>query len=437
MSRKQILEKFEAYRQATEDRINAGIEQNKKGYAYLTVKDADGNAVEGEIKINQKNHAFRFGANIFMIDQLETPEKNQSYKDDFKELFNMATLPFYWDDLEPEKGKPRYSKDSAPIYRRPPIDTCMEYCEQNGIEPREHALCYDHFFPKWLKDAPVGEVKKQYERRCKEISERYGDRINTIEVTNETWWGEGVTAWYEEPDFVEEAYRIARKYFATNKLTINEWSGIWNESQGRTNDRYFMQIERALSKGAPIDAIGLQFHGFFRKEDEYWRTRDFYDPNHLFKILDLYARFNKPLQITEVTIPCFSNDEEDEAVQAELLKWLYSLWFSHEKTEQIVYWNLVDGYAAFVERGDMTKGENYYYGGLIRHDFSKKPAYYMLKDLIHNQWHTKTECRLENGKTSFKGFYGDYDVEIKVGDKVYNKEISLVKGAKNRIEIKL
>ena len=58
----------------------------------------------------------------------------------------MATLPFYWNDLEPEKGKQRYEKDSPKIYRRPTIDLCIEYCEQNGIEPREHALAYDAFF---------------------------------------------------------------------------------------------------------------------------------------------------------------------------------------------------------------------------------------------------------------------------------------------------
>ena len=45
-----------------------------------------------------------------MLDELETEEKNEKYKKCFAELFNMATLPFYWRDLEPEKGKQRYDK---------------------------------------------------------------------------------------------------------------------------------------------------------------------------------------------------------------------------------------------------------------------------------------------------------------------------------------
>ena len=75
----------------------------------------------------------------FMLDELETEEKNKKYKKCFAELFNMATLPFYWRDLEPEKDKQRYDKDSPKIYRRPATDLCIEFCEEHGIEPREHA----------------------------------------------------------------------------------------------------------------------------------------------------------------------------------------------------------------------------------------------------------------------------------------------------------
>ena len=44
----------------------------------------------------------------------------------FYRYFNLATVPFYWNTLEPEYGKPRYAKDSVKIYRRPAPDLCME-----------------------------------------------------------------------------------------------------------------------------------------------------------------------------------------------------------------------------------------------------------------------------------------------------------------------
>ena len=41
------------------------------------------------------------------------------------------------------------------------------------------------FFPEWLSQCSVFEVKKAFEKRCMEISERYRDRIPQFEVTNE------------------------------------------------------------------------------------------------------------------------------------------------------------------------------------------------------------------------------------------------------------
>jgi len=142
--------------------------------------------------------------------------------------------------------------------------------------------------------------------------------------------------------------------------------------------------------------------------------------------MDLYATLGKKLQITEMTIPAFSNSEEDEAVQAELVRNLYSVFFSHPAMEAAIYWNLVDGYAWKAEPGDMSVGENVYYGGLLRFDLSEKPAYRVLKELFTKEWHTETECATaENGTAGFRGFFGTYDLEITADGKTVIKEISL------------
>ena len=139
--------------------------------------------------------------------------------------------------------------------------------------------------------------------------------------------------------------------------------------------------------------------------------------------MDLYALLGKPLQLTEVTVPAYSNSEEDELIQAQIIEYLYKIWFSHKSVEQVLYWNLVDGYAAFAPQGDMTAGENYYYGGLIRFDFTPKPAYYTIKNLFESTWHTEEDFMSDaSGKASFRGFYGDYEVVI--NGKVYNLTLS-------------
>ena len=444
--RQQVLELFEEQKDFFNEKISNGIENYRKGNAEIQIKDSHGNPIQNtKIKIRQTSHEFRFGANIFMLDELETPEKNEKYKKYFADVFNMATLPFYWETLEPERGMPRYAKDSPKIYRRPAPDLCIEFCEANGIEPREHALAYDGFFPKWLYHASTEEVKQELERRYAEISERYADKIPTIEVTNEMEWERGKTGFYDEPDFVEWCFKTAEKYFPNNQLVINDTTKLSWMDRGRATDKYYAYIEANMLKGARIDAIGMQYHLFNRAESEYANTRLTLNPKNLYRHMDLYSNFGKPLQITEVTVPAYSWEAEDEALQAEIIEKLYSIWFSHPNVEQIVYWNLVDGYAHFWDpdpqkikssQGNMSLGENYYYGGLLRFDLSPKPAYEKIKELIQKRWHTEaTLLTSEAGAADFRGFYGNYTIEITANGKTYTKEITLSKKSENLFEI--
>lgn len=436
MDRRRVLELFEEQRDFVNAKVAQGIEENRKGDCHIVIVDKNGEPIKNaKVKAEQKEHEFRFGANIFMLDELETPEKNEAYKVYFRELFNMATLPFYWNDLEPERGKTRYEKSSPRVYRRPAPDLCLEFCEKYGIEPREHALEYEHMFPKWLANASVEEVKEELCRHFSEISERYADKIRTIEVTNESDWEKGCTSFYEEPDFILWCFKMAEKYFPNNQLAINDFTHLsWNDN-GRATDNYYAYIEANLLKGARIDAIGMQYHLFNRREEEYAKTRKLLNPKKLYHQMDMYANFKKPLQITEVTVPSYSWESEDELIQAELIEKLYSIWFSHPATEQIIYWNLVDGYAYCEDsdplkiretQGNMTIGENYFHGGLLRFDLTPKPAYTRLKNLIKNVWHTSEALVTDdNGSIDFRGFYGKYELTITEGDKTAVKEIML------------
>ena len=178
---RKVLDLFDEQKDFVNEKVNEGIEKYRKGNGRIKIVNKDGTPISGaKISLVQNTHEFRFGANIFMLDELETEEKNKKYKAYFSEVFNMATLPFYWTSIEPKRGELRYEKNCAPYYRRPSIDLCMEFCRENGIEPREHGLAYEHHFPGWLKGATTDEVKRELERRYKEISERYADKILSV-----------------------------------------------------------------------------------------------------------------------------------------------------------------------------------------------------------------------------------------------------------------
>ena len=419
---KQVLKYFEEQKDFVDARVKAGIEMYRKGDTRVRVLDKEGNPVQGaHIEARQTRQAFKFGANLFMIDELETPEKNEIYKKKFPELFNLGTVPFYWCDVEPEEGKLRYAADSPRIYRRPAPDLCVDYCRKNGIEPKLHCLNYDYFTPLWARTLPTPVLKEKLLKRFREISERYAKAIPMIEVTNETF-RLPCTDFYCDDDFVEWSFRQAEKYFPTNELVINEGDVQWNCGDAHTNrNPYYMQIERLLRENVPVQGIGLQFHSFFRREQEAEKLthpRGRYNPEYLCRILDKFEQLHLPMQITEMTIPAYSRDEEDEAIQAEILRNVYSLFFAQKGMEAIIYWNLPDGYAYKAEPGDMTCGENYFHGGLIRFDMSEKPAFKTLKQLIKQDWMTNAALTTdENGFATLRGFHGEYELKVHAGEK--------------------
>lgn len=436
-NREQVLAPFRDNSSFIQTRTEADIQRHRKGWAQLEIVDKAGNPVpDAVVEVNLSRHDFQFGCNLFLLDEIKDPVKNQIYKDRYAQCFNQATLPFYWDGLEPEEGKLRFTKDSPPLYRRPVPDLCVEWCRENGITPKAHCLNYHNETPAWVPQES-GPYWKALERRYSQLAERYADQIHGWEVTNETIrfhshknFSRGTTPFYDR-DFVERSFCMAEKYFPHNELIINEAHfAVWGENFKEDRSNYYLQIERALLKGARIDTIGLQFHMFFPRERELEETKAYYDPYTIFGLMDRYADFGKPLQITEITVPAYSEDPEDEAIQAELTTWLYKMWFSHPNMETITYWNLMDGFAWSEDNipGNMTSGENAYYGGLLRYDGTPKPVYHALYDLIHKQWHTQEKLTTDScGSGAFHGFYGTYDVTVHHEDRTSTCSVQFTK----------
>lgn len=422
-----ITAPFVAEKEYMEYRIAQGIENNRKDFAVLHIQDKQGKPItRAQVKISQTAHQFKFGANLFLLDEMESDEKNTAYRDIFHQAFNHATLPFYWNGLEPEQGKPRFEKSSPKIYRRPPPDLCLEYCEKYGIKPKAHCLVYDVWAPAWVPEDII-ESKKAYRERMRRLSERYKDRIEDWEVINETLipFQNRNHAIFREPDYLEWSFDLAKQFFPDNRLFINEatpW--VWGKDFNYSRSQYYLLIQRLLDMGVRIDGIGMQFHMFYKQEDEETATPAFYDPRRIFDVLDCYEGFKKPIQITEVTIPAYSEKPADEETQAEIVKNLYRMWFSHKAVESIVWWNLADGYAYVRDSSDWN--ENIYYGGLLRHDLSPKPAWHIIRDLITKEWRTETTLFSgDSDQVRFRGFYGSYDVEVDCGGTKVNKKIAL------------
>lgn len=410
-----------------EDRIKKGIEENRMGEFTIQLPLVTGKA---EIEIEQIKHEYQFGCNIFMLKGFKEETQNKRYEQVFVSLFNLACVPFYWKTLEPEKGKPRYGVNSSFVYRRPPPDLIIDFCRQTGITPKGHTIIWDHpvhSIPDWMP-TDTTTMKSLITGRIKELGNKYGNTIGTWDVANEVLRTHAnIPLPY---DYCFNAFSDAQKYFpSTTKLMINEvTTEVW-QNYHREYSPFYLLIKNLLDKGAKIGAIGLQFH-FFSEQLHYdVLAGKSITPTDLFRALDLYGSFGKPLHISEITLPALPFNEEGLKNQAKLTRNFYRLWFSHPSTEAIIWWNMVDGTA--------VPGEDKWHGGFLNEDLSPKPAFHVLNDLINKEWKTVLKRSVNNSKeVSFRGFYGEYSIRIKQGNKVTEKKVTMSKNGEHVFSMK-
>ena len=157
-----------------------------------------------------------------------------------------------------------------------------------------------------------------------------------------------------------------------------------------------------------------------------------FDPEKIRKGFEILSALGKPLEITEITVPTFGDSDEDEELQAELLDVLYTTAFSVGDIENVVYWNVPDGYA--YQPAGRNWNENKCRGGLFRKDMTPKASAQRLFELFNNRWHTELSLETDGGGyAEFRGFYGGYVAEI-CGE---TSEFDIVKGDSNSIVIEI
>lgn len=392
---------YKTWNDSLQNAIDANIEKYRKADAELILENVKPGSV---VTVEQISSDFLFGSNIFLFDQLDSPEKNQKYKDAFGDLFNQATIAFYWKTLEPEKGKIRFAADSPYEYRRPATDPVVEFCESKGIYMKGHAIIYgirSWGHPTWLpEDRNV--MEKEFEEHIKTLAGRYKDRIQDWDVVNECY--DQANRGLMPDDYTYKSFKWAEKYFpASVKFNTNECDMHWGPTK-----RYTEIARNLIDRGARVDYAGVQMHIF--NPAEATKIAEGTDngqlsPDRLWATLEELKNIERPIFISEVTISAPEDTPKGLEIQKILTRNMYRLWFSHPSVAGITWWNLVDGGAAPGEPS---------ISGLFDKNMNKKPAYEALDQLINHEWRTNLTFKApKDGKISWRGFKGDYKITYK------------------------
>lgn len=380
-------------------KIDQDINQNRKAEAVCHLA---GIKKGSEVKIEQISHQFLFGGNIFLFGDLGSPEKNKKYADTYGDLFNAATLAFYWKTLEQQQGKPRYVAGSSYEYRRPATDPVVSYCQSRDINMNGHAIIYGMRkwgHPEWMPNDRKA-MEPLFQAHVKELGERYSDRIQRWDVVNESI--DQANRGLMPDDYTFKTYSWAMKYFpVTVQFNINDCDIHWGPS------RRYVEIARDLiDRGIRINNVGVQMHIFNPEEARSIANgADVLTPAKNYSVLDCLKDAGRPIHISEVTVTAPDETPEGWQIQAEVARNLYRLWFSYSSVMGITWWNVVDGGAA--------KGEPSF-SGIYDKELNPKPVYHMLNQLINHEWETNLLVKADpDGTVRFRGFKGKYRVSWK------------------------
>jgi len=372
-----------------------------------------------EVQVEQLRHAFLFGANCFGWGATEGPatELDVAYRLRFVELFNAATLGFYWHTHEPSRGKSRHDR----------TDRMAAWCRDHGIAMKGHPLAWANLpDPDWLP-ADLGEVRAASLDRVRELVARFRSQIDVWDVVNEPsllmWANTRLGRWAQSVGtqaYVRQHLEAARAANPEATLLVNEVLTQY--------PMYTLLDSLREESGRPLyDAVGLQSHMHLGP----WSLAGTWD------VCNRFSRLGVPLHFSEVTV--LSGERLDgnrwgpsrfayEIMQRDYVPKLYTLLFGHPAVQAITWWDLSD-------RG-AWKGAA---AGLLRADMSPKPAYEQLHDLIKRQWWTRVDGETDaRGEFSFRAFYGRHRLTARSTDgREVQQEFDWLPGQENRVEIVL
>jgi endo-1,4-beta-xylanase len=408
------------------------IEKYRKSDAVIEVVDEEGNPVpDALVHARQTTSDFLFACNVTLITgdldgtipiehyrfqpRLKTEAQEEEFKKRFEELFNCATIPLYWASLEPAEGQPDYHA----------VDRVLEWCKSRGITVKGHTLVWVHGdnVPKWFASSPVDEQKKLLEKHVRDFVARYRGRMDMWDVVNEAAWANSTLAGMTMHDYTSLPFLWARESDPDAHLAINDAHKIIPLSE---MERAYNLLIDLNSSDVPYNIIGVQAHV---------HHVDRFPLEIVLEMLRKYSQLGKPIHVTEFVPPSGGEPIQNswkegfwtEEEQAEYAEKFYRVCFSVPAVESIGWWDLTD-YSAWVAGS-----------GLLRADLSPKPSYTALKNLIHKTWRTETRGEANrNGLYRFRGFHGEYDVQIEDSSgKKTETTIHIWKGENNRFQIAL
>ncbi len=259
------------------------------------------------------------------------------------------------------KGWGKFTWDNA--------DRTYNYCKQNGIIFKYHALIWGSQHPEWIRSLSVADTKKAIIEWYDEVKKHYPD-LKIIDVVNEAVYGgsnyhspykqtkiiEALTSLandrlgknfqpntngYNKNDdyqWIAEAFRLARERWPQATLIYNDYNTFqWNRSQ-------FINLINGLKAcGAPIDAAGCQSHDLNDLGGAAFKSA----------LEEIHNKTNMPIYITEYDIA----DQGDNVMRTRFSEQFPVMWEANY-VPGVTLWGWIYGKTWVNDSGLIKNGQD-------------------------------------------------------------------------------
>ena len=357
------------------------IEEIRTAPVNVMVRDAKGRPVKGaSVSVQMASADFIWGSAVGTDAFVRDGRIDSLYGAKLKEYFNTAIITvglkvtgWYWDEERKDKTLKTFG-----------------WLLDNGMRMRGHNLVW----PGW----------KFNPRSTRTIAENYPEAFDALikaqfhermaftrgkliawDVVNEPLHE---TAFFDylPKDVMVDWFKLAKELDPDAQLFLNEYAML-NCVQSPEMIRSFIALtEDLLSKGAPVEALGIQGHfGSLPRA-----------PREILSDLDMFIPLGLPVQITE-----WDFDTEDEQLQADFTRDFLIAAYSHPCISGINVWGFWEG--------DQWKPD----GAMFRKDWTPKPNAKVWEDLVLGAWKTNLQSKTgKKGSFSGRAHFGDHRIRV-------------------------
>jgi len=281
-----------------------------------------------------------------------------------------------WDALEPRRGTHCFE----------PMDRLVSFASAHGLGIHGHTLLWDQSTPGWAK-RHLSETRdwRLIQDHISEVMSRYRHAVERWDVVNEPIASNEAKNGLRDnvflrafgPSYIANALRDARIVAPNAKLFINDYGFEYDNSAETRRRRAFLKLlEQTISRGLPLDGVGLQAHLDLGKG----KIKSSILRPFLKEISDLGLE----IVVTELDVKEHNISkpvtERDQRVADEARRYL-DIVLDYPSVKGVTVWGLSDRHS-WLSLREAASREQLNRGLPYDADFDPKPLYWVLQDAL-------------------------------------------------------